>query len=92
MSDELRILIVEDVPADAELMEYELQNAGMAFSAQRVETKEDYIAALSAFLPEVILSDYSLPSFDGIIEVHRLLPVSFAFLTMKPLAPAISLQ
>ena len=66
MSDKLRVLIVEDVPTDAELMEYELQNAGMAFSAKRVETKASYIEALSTFLPDVILSDYSLPAFDGI--------------------------
>ena len=70
MSDKLNVLIVEDVPTDAELMEYELQNAGMAFFAQRVETKEAYIAALSTFLPDIILSDYSLPTFDGITALQ----------------------
>ena len=85
MSDTLRVLIVEDVPTDAELMEYELQNAGMAFVAQRVETKEEYIAALSTFLPHVILSDYSLPSFDGITAMQLALERSpdtpFIFVT-----------
>jgi len=66
MSDKLRVLIVEDVPSHAELMECELRDAGMTFFAERVETKEAYIAALSTFSPDVILSDYSLPAFDGI--------------------------
>ena len=70
MSDKLRILIVEDVPADAELIEYELQNAGMTFSAKRVETKAAYVEALSTFLPDVILSDYSLPAFDGMTALQ----------------------
>jgi PAS domain S-box-containing protein len=73
MSDKLRVLIVEDVPTDAELMEYELQNAGMAFFTQRVETEEAYIAALSTFLPDVILSDYSLPAFNGITALQLML-------------------
>jgi PAS domain S-box-containing protein len=70
MSDKLRVLIVEDVPGHAELMEYELQNTGMAFSAKRVETRKAYIEALSTFLPHVILSDYSLPAFDGITALQ----------------------
>lgn len=70
MSDKLRILIVEDVPTDAELMECELQDAGLAFSAKRVATKKAYIAALSTSVPDVILSDYSLPAFDGITALR----------------------
>jgi PAS domain S-box-containing protein len=70
MSDNLRVLIVEDLPTDAELMEVELQDAGMAFSARRVETRKAYVAALSTFMPHVILSDYSLPAFDGITALE----------------------
>ncbi len=85
MSDRVRVLIVEDVPTDAELMEYELQNAGMAFSAKRVETKAVYIEALSSFLPHVILSDYSLPAFDGItalqLRLERAADTPFIFVT-----------
>ena len=85
MTEDLRILIVEDVPTDAELVESELQDAGMAFSAKRVATKKAYIAALSTFLPHVILSDYSLPSFDGITALklrRELCPdIPFIFVT-----------
>ena len=85
MSDNLRVLIVEDLPTDAEVMEYELQNAGFALCAKRVETKEAYIEALSAFLPDVILSDYSLPAFDGITALKLKLELApdtpFIFVT-----------
>jgi len=65
MERELRILIIEDVPADAELMERELRKSGLAFASQCVQTEEVFRASLSNFFPDIILSDYSLPAFDG---------------------------
>jgi formate hydrogenlyase transcriptional activator len=62
----LRILILEDVAAHAELMERELRKAEMVFSARRVATRAAFLAALHDFNPDLILADYSLPSFDGI--------------------------
>ena len=46
MSDPLRILMLEDSPADAELNEHALRRAGIAFESLRVERREDYIEAL----------------------------------------------
>ncbi len=66
MSQELRILILEDEPADAELTERELRKVHLTFTAQRVETREAFLRALTEFTPELILADYSLPSFDGL--------------------------
>ena len=43
MVGELKILILEDVQFDAELMEYELRREGLKFSSERVETEEDFI-------------------------------------------------
>jgi PAS domain S-box-containing protein len=65
MTASLRILVLEDVPMDAELLEYELRRAGMAFETRRVESRAGFLEALNAFAPDVILSDYSLPGFDG---------------------------
>jgi PAS domain S-box-containing protein len=65
MSQTLRILLVEDVPTDAALMEREIRKAGVDFTSQRVETREAFLAALEKFGPDLILSDYSLPQFDG---------------------------
>jgi PAS domain S-box-containing protein len=61
----MKILFVEDMPLDAELAERLLRKDGMAFESLRVDTREAFLAALSEFLPDVIVSDYSMPSFDG---------------------------
>jgi len=62
----LRILILEDVPSDAELMEDELTESGLTFVSKRVATKASFIKACDEYQPDIILSDYSLPSFDGL--------------------------
>ena len=66
MSDQLKILFLEDVSADAELELRELQRGGVDCVTQRVETKEAFVRALDEFEPDVILSDFSLPTFDGL--------------------------
>lgn len=66
MPTPLRILILEDVPANAEVMTLALQTEGFDITAQRVETQDAFLKALaSPPLPDVILSDYHLPTFDG---------------------------
>lgn len=66
MDEELKILILEDVQFDAELMEYELRREGVEFSSTRVETEEDFTREIGNLQPDVILVDHSLPRFDGI--------------------------
>jgi len=66
MNSELKILILEDVVTDAELMEFELRESGLVFVSQRVSTRSSFIKALEQRCPDIILSDYSLPSFDGL--------------------------
>jgi len=58
-------LILEDVPMDAELVEYELERARVPFESRRVDTRESFLDQLEAFRPDVILSDFTLPRFDG---------------------------
>jgi len=65
MTEPLRILIAEDLESDAELEERELRRAGITFVSQRVETRATFIAALAEFQPDLILSDYRMPMFDG---------------------------
>ena len=69
----LRILLLEDFATDAELIEHALRQAGLQFSSMRVETKHDFVAALGGFKPSIILSDYQLPSFNGLqaLEIVR---------------------
>ncbi|MFA5353981.1 MAG: response regulator [Thermodesulfovibrionales bacterium] len=66
MSNSLRILILTESPSDAELMERELHGSGTDFSSRRVETGDAFIKALDDFLPDLILSDLTLSSFDGL--------------------------
>ena len=62
---ELRALILEDSPTDAELAVFELERTGLRVAAEAVATRDAFIAALRTFRPDVVLADYSLPSFDG---------------------------
>ena len=64
MTTPLRVLILEDRPADAELMLHELRRAGFEPDWQRAETEVEYRAALDPTL-DVILVDYNLPQFDA---------------------------
>ena len=66
MDEKLRILLLEDVASDAELVEHTLRKAKLAFSLERVETKEAFVKGLDELQPNVILADYHLPSFDGL--------------------------
>lgn len=65
MKKEIHILMLEDDLADAELTQYALREGGIHFSLARVETRDDYVEQLDDSPPGLILSDFSLPGFDG---------------------------
>ncbi len=62
----LRILVLEDVPSDAELVIRELRRAGITADWTRVETEGDFRAELVRLDPEIVLADYSLPGWNGL--------------------------
>ncbi len=66
----LRILFVEDIPVDVELAERVLKRGGLDFVSMRVDTKEAFLAALSDFAPDIVISDYSMPAFDGMSALN----------------------
>ena len=70
MDSQLKILILEDVELDAELMEYEIRREGIDFVTRRVETEDGFLQELENFNPDVILVDHSLPHFDGITALE----------------------
>jgi PAS domain S-box-containing protein len=72
MADVMRVLIVEDLPTDAELNEREVRHILPASRFLRVETREEFLAALESFRPDLILSDYKLPHFDGMTALKLL--------------------
>ena len=67
----LQVLILEDNPADAELIVDELRQAGFDPIWERVDNKTDYLAHLDPAL-DIILADYSLPQWDAPSALHTL--------------------
>jgi diguanylate cyclase (GGDEF)-like protein/PAS domain S-box-containing protein len=61
----IRILLVEDTPTDAELTLRELSRSGIKHEARRVDTEAALRHELDSFQPDVVLSDFSMPHFDG---------------------------
>jgi len=64
-NEALRILMLEDLPSDAEQTENMLLNAGMAYTTLRVDNRADFEQALDAFKPDIVLADYNLRSYSG---------------------------
>lgn len=65
MKKHLRILVLEDMEDDLELIEYVLADAHLDFVTTRVDNREDFVAALNKRQLDVILSDHSLPQFNS---------------------------
>jgi PAS domain S-box-containing protein len=70
MEINLKILILEDNSSDVDLLKRELQKSGLNFTSLVVQTRLDFENALLNFNPDLILSDYSLPSFDAVTAFH----------------------
>jgi len=70
MEEEIKVLILEDVPLDAELIERELRKEGFDFTSHRVEREDEYRTEVEEWQPHIILADHSLPQFDGVSALH----------------------
>ena len=66
MRQPLRILSVEDDPKDAEPIQDLLETEGIVCEVMRVDTEAALLASVRQGGIDLILADYSLPSFDGI--------------------------
>jgi PAS domain S-box-containing protein len=73
MQPQLRILHLEDDPNDSALVQSTLKEGGFTCSTIRVQTEEAFVAALENGGVDLILSDYTLPEFDGLsaMEIAR---------------------
>jgi PAS domain S-box-containing protein len=60
------LLLLVDSAADAESILPELRREGLQFNSRRVCTEADFLAELRNRSPDLIVADYSLPSYDGI--------------------------
>ena len=66
----VRILLAEDVAADVELSMRELKRAGMRVAWRVADTEDAFRRALLEFKPQVILSDFTMPQFDGMAALR----------------------
>lgn len=61
----IRILLVEDLSSDIELTERALKKEDVSYELIHVDTEEKFRKALDEFIPDIVISDYALPGFDG---------------------------
>jgi signal transduction histidine kinase len=64
--DALKIILLEDFLDDVELVKYILKKEGMSFTLKTVDTRSDFVRLLSEFIPDLVLSDHSMPQFNSI--------------------------
>jgi PAS domain S-box-containing protein len=82
MNTPLKILILEDLASDVDMLRYEIKMNDILFEDMVVENKEEYIQALCNFNPDIILSDYALPRFSGLqaLSIREELAPSIPFI------------
>ena len=88
MKKDIRILCVEDTPADMVMVNHALRAGGLTFRSKRVDSREAFLRELDSDPPDVILSDHGLPSFDGFaalaIARDKCPDTPFIFVTSSP--------
>lgn len=81
----LHILFAEDVSTDREMVERLLRQSKINFVSQCVDTEDEFVKMLDEFKPDIILSDYRMPTFDGMkalkITMQRSPDTPFIILT-----------
>jgi len=87
----LKVLLVEDNPDDAALLERHLRKNGFQLAMTRVETASAMQDSLNTSLPDIVLGDYNLPNFSG-PEALQLLKASGQDIPFIMLSGAVSEQ
>jgi two-component system, NarL family, sensor histidine kinase UhpB len=72
MTKPLDVLLIEDVPRDAENIEEELKEARAPFALRRIDTWSGFLAELQRRLPDIVLSDFTLHGFSALDALHHL--------------------
>jgi serine phosphatase RsbU (regulator of sigma subunit)/CheY-like chemotaxis protein len=67
MTDDLKIqiLMLEDNDSDAEMVMHALHRSGFAIEIKREELRDNFLYSLSQYTPDIIISDYNLPGYNG---------------------------
>jgi CheY-like chemotaxis protein len=72
MNRPIRILHIEDLPSDAYLVGREIRKVIHPCEIKLADTEESFVKNLKEFIPDIILSDISLPEFDWQTAFHIL--------------------
>ncbi|MEP2670829.1 MAG: hybrid sensor histidine kinase/response regulator [Cyclobacteriaceae bacterium] len=82
MNEHLKILIIEDVEEDVELVRRELIKEKLSFTLYPVDEKDEYLSGLVDVKPNVILSDHSLPQFNSVeaLEISKRIGLNVPFI------------
>jgi PAS domain S-box-containing protein len=70
MEKPIKILFIEDNPSDAEIILRQIKKDRIQFDKKLVETRDKFLSELNTFRPDIIVSDYSLPHFDGMTALQ----------------------
>lgn len=81
----LRVLFIEDSTIDVELTVLELERDNFAVAWDRVDTEPGLRAALESDNPDIVISDYTMPRFDGVraLQVVRELAPNVPFIFLS---------
>ena len=77
-TEDFRLLFLEDHREEAELAILILRQEKLCFTPLVVQTEPDFLSALNEFKPDIVISDYSLPTYNGmsaLLETKRRFPV-----------------
>lgn len=82
MNEHLKILIIEDVEEDVELVRRELIKEKLSFTLYQVDEKDEYLRGLVDIKPNVILSDHSLPQFNSVeaLDISKRIGMNVPFI------------
>lgn len=85
MKKDIRILLLEDDLEDAELVKFALDQGGLTFLLRRVDSEVQFLSQMEQLKPDIVLLDYSVPSFDGLqaleIAQQKYPDIPFIFVT-----------
>lgn len=70
MNKKFKVLILEHDANDIELLQYELKKHFPNHESKAVQNEHHFVEALNGYMPDIILSDYALPAFDGVTAYH----------------------
>lgn len=83
-TEKIKILHLEDSETDVEHIHRVLTQGEIQFTSRIVDSREDYVAALRDFGPQVVISDHSMPSFNSLeaLDILRTSGIDIPFILL----------